>query len=786
MAKKASEQFVTYQNENGPVITSAGRNVLTEDGLFFKDIDGSGTVSAVNDWRKTPHERAAAYVKTLTAEEKMAQLFISDWRMGKYPPSGPMAVPGYEPKLDESGTMDEGVMCGKTIFGEQNLPGTTTLIKEWFSRHLILRANPSVEDLVDWQNQLQATAEECVHFVPVQLVSNSRNENGEIVFGMNDAAGVFATWPGTLGIAAAVLGELEKNRNEIKNENKNQSKNQNQTEQTQVTDKKNDPFAIIDRFADCIRREWDAVGLKKGYMYMADCVTDPRWQRTYGTFGEHTDLITKIFEHLIPGIQGSENGVTPDGVAMTAKHFPGGGARENGFDPHYAAGQWNVYATPDSLRTYHLPSFRPAVTYKASSIMPYYSKPSAQKSVRQKSLNGKEIAFHPYGFAYNKAFIQDILRDEMGFEGYINSDTGILHNMCWGVEALDVPERIGFAVTQSGVDLISGLFDQEEAKKSYQRGKNGYYETHKVPEGFEAKDLILTDESLDQAVTRTLTELFALGMFENPYRDPKTAKEAVANEEDWNEAACVHRKSVVLLKNKNVLPILSEQKNQKIYAEAFRKKEQDGQAATKSLRSLLESRGYTLVENPDEADLALFFVSPSSGEYFSATKGYLELDICENKTVRDVDADGKAMESTHTETTLSGVNRLTKIARVLHENGKKVIAHVNVTLAWELGAIESCVDALTVGFDTEADAVLDIIEGKTEPTGRLPLTFPKNDKVLFVDQNGVCISPNDVPGYAKDKFMPDELKDENGKAYAYRDEVGNYYEFGFGLSYEIK
>ena len=781
MAKKASECFVTYKNENGPVITTVERNVITEGDLYFKDIDGSGSVSVVNDWRKTPRERAAAYVKTLTIEEKMAQLFISDWRMGKYPPSGPMAVPGYKPELDASGTMDEAVFCGKTIFGEQNLPGTTTLIKDWFSRHLILRANPSAEDLADWQNQLQATAEECKHFVPVQLVSNSRNENGELVYGMNDAAGVFATWPGTLGIAAAVLGEIEKKKTVENSGQKNDA----------------DPFALVDRFADCIRREWDAVGMKKGYMYMADCVTDPRWQRTYGTFGEHPDLITKIFEHLIPGIQGSEDGVTSDGVAMTAKHFPGGGARENGFDPHYAAGQWNVYATQDSLRTYHLPTFRPAVNYHASSIMPYYSKPSAQKSAPQKSLNGTKIPFHPFGFAYNKAFIQGVLRDEMGFKGYINSDTGILHNMCWGVEALDVPERIGFAVTQSGVDLISGLFDQKEAKESYERGKNGYYNTHKVPEGFQAEDLVLTDEALDRAVTRTLTELFALGMFENPYRDCKAAKEAVANDADWSEAARVHRKSVVLLKNKNVLPIVAvnEKQNkqeepmhqngqniQKIYAEAFYKKEQDGQTATKQLRELLTKRGYVLTEDPEKADVAIFFVSPSSGEYFSATKGYLELDICEDKTVHDVDDDGKPMESTHKETTLSGLNRLVQIATQMREKGKKVISHVNVTLAWEIGNIEKYADALTVGFDTGVDAVLDIIEGKFAPSGKLPLTLPKNDSVLAVDKNGICISPNDVPGYAKDAYMPDDMKDENGKAYAYRDEEGAYYEFGFGLT----
>ena len=53
---------------------------------------------------------------------------------------------------------------------------------------------------------MHAVAEECGHFVPVQVMSNSRNENGQVVYGMNNASGVFATWPGTLGIAAAVKG----------------------------------------------------------------------------------------------------------------------------------------------------------------------------------------------------------------------------------------------------------------------------------------------------------------------------------------------------------------------------------------------------------------------------------------------------------------------------------------------------------------------------------------------------------------------------------------------------
>lgn len=749
MAKKASENIRYYENEGGPRISTVGRKVIEQDGMYFKDIDGTGKVTPVNDWRLPPKERAQAYVKTLTVDEKIPQLFISDWRMGKYPATGPMAMAPAEPVLDESGTLDEGEFRGKTIFGEQYLPGTTKLIKEWFNRHMILRANATAEDLADWVNQLHATAEECEHFIPVQIASNSRNENGELVFGMNDAAGVFATWPGTLGIAAAVKG---------------------------------DSIKIVDAFADCIRREWDAVGMKKGYMYMADCMTDPRWQRSYGTFGEDPELITEIFEHLLPGIQGSEDGVTPDGVAMTVKHFPGGGARENGFDPHYKAGQWNVYATPESLKKYHLPTFRPAVKYHAASIMPYYSKPAEEKSAMQQDLAGNDIPFHPYGFAYNKVFIDEILRRQMGFDGYINSDTGIVHNMCWGVEALDTAERIGFAVTQSGVDVISGLFDNEAGREAYDRGKNGYYETHPVPEGYRAEDLVLTDESIDRAVTRTLTELFALGMFENPYREPARAEEMIRTLADWEEAKLAHSKSVVLLKNRDILPLTQEKTNgKKIYAEAFCKNPEAAGEATQSLRELLKS--YSLTENPEEADYAILLLTPSSGEYFNATPGYLELDICEEKEVCNVDESGKPLAETHLETTLSGANRISEIADAVHANGGKVIANVNVTLAWQMGNVEPYVDALTVGFDTYPTAVLDVMLGKFAPVGKLPITLPKGDSVLAVNADGVCISPNDVPGYDKDKYMPKEMKDENGKAYAYRDAAGNYYELNFGLSY---
>lgn len=751
MALKAEEHVKYYHNQNGPTIGTTCQRVIEKDGLYFKDLDGSGELKSYDDWRLPAKERAEAYVKVLSTEEKIAQLFISDWRMGKYPVTGPMAA--MAPKeviLDESGVLDEAEFRGKTIFGEQYLPGTTTLLKEWFSRHLILRANATAEDMTDWLNQLQAVAEECPHWVPVSVASNSRNENGEVVFGMNDAAGVFAAWPGTLGIAAAVKGA---------------------------------GLELIDEFADCIRREWNACGLRKGYMYMADIMTDPRWQRSYGTFGEDPELVCAVMERLIPGIQGSKEGVTADGVAVTTKHFPGGGARENGFDPHYAAGQWNVYATEGSLQKYHIPAFKTAVENHTSAIMPYYSKPAKEKSAAQTDCEGNPCELEPFGFAYNRTFIQTMLREQLGFKGYINSDTGIVHNMCWGVEMLDSAERIGFAVSHAGVDLISGLFDNEAGMEAYNRGKNDYYETHPVPDGFTKEQLVLTDEALDHAVARTLQEMFELGMFENPYRSAKDAVKAVGEQADWDAAARTHRQSVVLLKNDGTLPLVDEKCTQKkFYVEAFKKDAAQAEEATKALREMFTDR--ILTDDPGEADFAVLMITPSSGEYFNATPGYLELDICDGKTVCNVDADGKPEASTHEETTLSGADRIRKIAEAVHKNGGKVIANINFTLAWEVGNVERYADVLLAGFDTYPSATLDVIFGRFSPVGKLPLTLPKGDEVLAVNEDGVCISPNDVPGYDKDQYMPDAMKDENGKAYAYRDAAGNYYELDFGLRYE--
>ena len=738
MAVKASDRVKFYKNKNGVTIGSCDRKVFEVDGLYFKDIDGSGEFKDFDDWRNSPLQRAQSYVKVLNTDEKIGLLFASDWRMGLDQED--------KTKLDESGVLDEGELVNaKTIFGIQNLPSTTVAINEWFVRHLIFRKNPSPKDLVDWVNQLNAKAEECEHFVPVEIISNSRNENGETIFGMNDATGVFATWPGTLGIAAIARGE---------------------------------GLGVIEEFANTVRKEWDATGIKKGYMYMADVLTDPRWQRSYGTFGEDPKLIKDIFEKLVPLVQGSDKGVSADGVAMTVKHFPGGGAIENGFDPHYKAGQWNVYATENSLRDYHLPAFESAIAKNVSSIMPYYAKPASDKSAIQKDLYGNDIEMRPLGFAYNDYFIKKLLKEQLGFKGYINSDTGIVNNMCWGVEALDTAERIAFAINNGEVDLISGLFDLKETKEAVDRASNDYYESHDIPKGFKKADITLSEAALDKAITRTLTEMFALGIFDNPYRDPKAAKDIINDKKDREVSELAHRKSVVLLKNDGTLPL---KKGVKVYIECFNKNAEQAKKRSEKLRKLFADK-LNIVEEFEDADIAILLVNPTSGEYFNATKGYLELGICDGKTVCNVSEDGLPLDETHEETTVANAKRIKDISDTIHRKGGKVVGNINISLPWLLGEFEPYVDALCAGFDTYDEAVLDVISGEYSPIAKLPLTLPRGDEVIAVNKDGVCVSPNDVPGYDKDKYMPESMKDENGKAYAYRDSVGNYYELGFGLS----
>ena len=75
-AKKATEMIRYYKNPNGPTIGVTAKDVIESDGLYFKDLNGDGTLNTYKDWRKTPSERAKALAEELSSEEKIGLLFI--------------------------------------------------------------------------------------------------------------------------------------------------------------------------------------------------------------------------------------------------------------------------------------------------------------------------------------------------------------------------------------------------------------------------------------------------------------------------------------------------------------------------------------------------------------------------------------------------------------------------------------------------------------------------------------------------------------------------------------
>lgn len=693
------------------------KKTLTADGFEFKDLNGNGKLDPYEDWRLSPKERAENLVSLMNLDEKVGMMLINTRWMG--------LTQEDKSKTSHDGILDEAIVeKGNTIFTQEKRYGTTHTIEKRHLRHFILRENYSPRDLAVFINTVNEVCEGTRLGIPCLFTSNSRNENAEPVFGMNDAAGIFSTWPGTLGLAAAAKGDIARGGD----------------------------ASLISRFASIARKEWHATGIRKGYMYMADVATDPRWQRTYGTFGEDPAFIADAIGRLVDGFQGEE--LDEKSIALTIKHFPGGGPRENGFDPHYKEGKWNAYPTPGSLEKYHMPPFQAAAEHGASSFMPYYSAPSIKRSVVQ-SFQGEEIPYEETGFAFNHYFLNHILRGKLGFAGYINSDSGITSKMCWGVEELSEAERFAKAIN-SGTDLVADTNDIENLKKAVE---NGW----------------ITERRIDEANIRLLEEMFTLGLFDDrTYVSPDYAEAVISTPEHWEEAYTAHKKSVTILKNSGgTLPLTADKlKGKKVYIELFHKKPESAEKYTQQAREEAKETGlFNLTDDYREADYAILFLKPQSGDYFNATPGLLELEVCENKAITALDG------SSCTETTLTGMDRLKTIAADVKARGGKAILSVNVVLPWILSGIEPMADALVAGYDTFYNAQCEVMAGTFKPSGVLPITLPAGDHAIAVDEKGICISRNDVPGYDKDLYMPD------GMSYAYKDSDGNIYKMGHGLTW---
>ena len=176
---------------------------------------------------------------------------------------------------------------------------------------------------------------------------------------------------------------------------------------------------LVERFADIVRREYLAVGIRTALHPQIDIATEPRWSRASTTFGSSADVVGRLGAAYVRGLQGAELGA--DSVSAMAKHFPGGGPQKDGEDPHFSYGRSR--STRAATFEYHLEPFKKLIAAGVSQMMPYYGMPVGTE-------------FEEVGFNFNKVILTDILRDQLGFDGIICTDWGIVSRQFWGVEDL--------------------------------------------------------------------------------------------------------------------------------------------------------------------------------------------------------------------------------------------------------------------------------------------------------------------------------------------------------------
>ncbi|MFD1448747.1 glycoside hydrolase family 3 protein [Oceanobacillus profundus] len=525
--------------------------------------------------------------------------------------------------------------AGLMLISTFNNESSRINLQEDHLRYFIVRDDPEPQDLATRNNEFQELGEASRLGIPVVMTSNPRNHvNPNQTYGHAEAGGQLSTWPGELGLAATQDSEL------------------------------------VREFAEIAAKEWRAAGMHKIYGYMADVLTDPRWTRTDGTFGEDAELVSDMITSIVEGFQGEK--LDENSVSLTIKHFAGGGPRLNGTDPHHAWGNTNVYPTEGSLYNYHLPPFIAAIEAGTTSIMPYYAKPVNEGSAVQLPQHlwyTEDEQFEEVAFAYNEGLLQGLLRDELGFTGYVNSDTGIIQDgdRPWGVEHLTEPERYAKAI-HAGTNIFSGGTDVEPLIEAIHTG-------------------LVEESSIDNSISFLLSEMYHLGLFENPYVDPELAQQIADDPASQAVADEAHRKSIVLLRNGTektgpVLPITDkEAKNIKLYVEVF---EEDEEAAIESSKGLAASIAL--------ADPSIEIVDSVK----EATHAYISVMPALSWREDDTEDDPPSIELIKDSDTGIDSERILK----LQEEIETTILGVNMTNPWLINEIEPGADAVLATFNT--------------------------------------------------------------------------------------
>ena len=411
---------------------------------------------------------------------------------------------------------------------------------------------------------------------------------------------------------------------------------------------------LVKKFADIARQEYLAVGIRTALHPMADLATDPRWARNFGTFGSDSKLSTSLTLAYMDGFQG-EN-INSQSVLTMVKHFPGGGPQENGLDAHLMSGENQVY--PGKMFDYHLEPFIEAINNNLKVIMPYYG-----IAVDQSNEN--------IAIGFNRYLLNDLLREKLNYDGVICSDWGIITGRHWGVTNLTIPERYIKAIN-AGIDQFGGEMHPEIVVQLVKENK-------------------INESRIDRSARRILKNKFELGLFDDPFVDIESVDKLINTQITRKLALDAQRKSVVMLKNSNLLPLTEETK---IYVDGMEFKDSD----------------INKVNTIEEADVILMYLHT----VFNGNQ--------EPGTDRLFD---RFLSNLFPNTDLRFNNQVIKRASE-YSQVKPLILVVDLNRPAILSELNDLSDALIGTFGVNDEVIHEIIKGKTNPSGKLPFELPSS------------------------------------------------------------
>ena len=570
--------------------------ILTIDKQDFRDLNKNNILDIYEDHRLDAQTRTNDLLSKMSIEEKVGQMF--------HPP--------FILKPDLLMFLYEVAIRGNKL--------TETHIVEDNITHFNLYGNPSPFELGSEINHLQKIASRTRLGIPITISSDPIHEvpkGGGIASFSVDG---FSKWPSQLGFAA-----------------------------TQDS-------GLVKKFAEIVREEYLAVGIRTALHPMSDLATDPRWARNFGTFGSNANLSSDMTLAYMDGFQGKN--INNDSVLTMVKHFPGGGPQEDGLDAHLFSGRNQIY--PGNNFNYHLIPFKKAIKNNLKVIMPYYGVPVGQTN--------EEVAM-----AFNDYIISDLLRNDLGYDGVICSDWGIITGRHWGVGDLSIEERYKKSL-QAGIDQYGG-----ENNPSYILN---LVENNNVSE-----------QRINESVRKILVNKFELGLFDNPYVDEDMIHKKVNTIENIKAGIEAQRRSIVLLENDGVLPLKQETK---IFVDGL-----DKNIATEFGK---------LVGNIEDADIVIMYIhTVFNGNQESGLNRAFDNFLSTLFPNGDLNFNDEI---------------LSKVRNYSAE--KDLIVVVDLNRPAILASIKDNVSGLIGTFGVEDRVIFEGLFGEFNPSGKLPFDIPSS------------------------------------------------------------